>query len=241
MPAMAEQPDTNAALWKSDDVVKAFVAQGRERQRAEQLTLVARLLPFEPADAFTFLDLGAGTGAASRAVLAEYPNATALLGDFSEQMMAAGQEQMQEYSGRYQYVELDMHASSWPAEIPPRLAAIISALSIHHLPDERKRSIFKQIFERLSPGAWYINFDPIHASNAELEAMWQRVNDRYDPEEPYRRTHRTPLEHARYENHIRYMIPLAPQLEWLREVGFVNVEVFWKRLDWVIFGGQRPA
>ncbi|MBV9172450.1 MAG: methyltransferase domain-containing protein [Chloroflexi bacterium] len=238
---MAEQPDTNAALWKSEEVVKAFVAQGRERQRAEQLALVARLLPFTPSDTFTFLDLGAGTGAASRAVLAEYPNATALLGDFSEQMMAAGHQQMKEYDGRYRYVELDMHASTWPDEIPARLDAVISALSIHHLPDERKRGIFRQIFERLAPGAWYINFDPIRAPNADLETMWQRVNDRYDPEDPHRRTHRTPLEQARYENHVRYMIPLAPQLDWLREAGFLNVEVFWKRLDWVIYGGQRPA
>lgn len=148
---------------------------------------------------------------------------------------------MQDYAGRYRYVELDMHAPAWPDELPPRLDAVISALSIHHLPDERKRSIFKQIYERLAPGAWYLNFDPIRAPNAELEATWQRVNDRYDPEEPHRRTHRTPLEQARYENHIRYMIPLAPQLEWLREAGFLNVDVFWKRLDWVIYGGQRPA
>jgi hypothetical protein len=27
-------------------------------------------------------------------------------------------------------------------------------------------------------------------------------------------------------------IPLAPQLEWLAEAGFVDVDVFLKRLDW---------
>jgi hypothetical protein len=36
------------------------------------------------------------------------------------------------------------------------------------------------------------------------------------------------------------MIPLQPQLEWLRAAGFVDVDVYWKRLDWVIYGGHTP-
>src|SRR5438105_14567060 len=92
MRQMADQPDTNAAIWKSDAVVKSFAAQAeqRDRQRHEQLILVARLLPFKRDDAFTFLDLGAGTGAAARAVLSEFPRASAILADFSTQMMAEG-------------------------------------------------------------------------------------------------------------------------------------------------------
>jgi tRNA (cmo5U34)-methyltransferase len=240
---MSDQPDTNAAIWKSDDAVRSFAAtaEQRERERREQLLFVARLLPFEPRDAFTFMDLGAGTGAASRAVLAEYPGASAILAEYSPQMTAEGQKQMAAYQGRYRYVEFDMLAADWPAEIPDRLDAVVSALSIHHLPDARKRAIFGEIFQRLRPGAWYVNYDPVRAPDANLEAVWQRVNDRYDPSAPHARGHRTPEEQARYENHVRYMIPLAPQLEWLREAGFTNVDAFWKRLDWVIYGGTRPG
>lgn len=238
---MADQPDTNAALWKSEEVVKAFVAQGaqREQDRAQQLTLMARLLPFEPGDRFTFLDLGAGTGAASRALLTEYPRASAILGDFSQQMMDEGRKQLTAFEGRYRYVELDMLAGAWPTDLPLPLDAVVSALSIHHLPDQRKQGIFREIHERLAPGRWYFNFDPIRAPNDVLEQFWQRVNDRYDPEAPEKRAHRTPLEQARWENHIRYMIPLAPQLAWLSEAGFDHVSVFWQRLDWVIYGGQK--
>jgi hypothetical protein len=35
------------------------------------------------------------------------------------------------------------------------------------------------------------------------------------------------------------MIPLEPQLSWLREAGFKDIDVFWKRLDWVIYGGRN--
>jgi tRNA (cmo5U34)-methyltransferase len=240
---MAEQADTNAAIWKSDEVVRSFAAQAeqRERERAEQLRLVARLLPFGRHDAFTFLDLGAGTGAAARAVLAEYPSATGILADFSKQMMAEGENQLAPYAGRYRYVEFDMLSSDWPTEVPVPLDAIVSALSIHHLPDARKQSIFREIRRQLKPNGWYINYDPIRAPDATTEANWERVNDRYDPQGPFKRANRSPQELARYENHIRYMIPLEPQLRWLGEAGLVDIDVFWKRLDWVIYGGRNPG
>jgi tRNA (cmo5U34)-methyltransferase len=239
---VTEQADTNAAIWKSEETARSFAAQSaqRERDRAEQLTLVARLLPFAAQDTFTFLDLGAGTGAAARAVLTEYPKATALLGEYSPQMVAEGEKAMAAFSGRYRYVELDLLNVEWPANLPQSLDAVISALAIHHLPDERKRAVFARMHRLLRPGGWFINYDPIKAPDAALEGVWERVNDRYEPTSPFRRGPRTPEMQARWENHVRYMIPLAPQIEWLKEAGFVDVDVFWKRLDWVIYGGRRP-
>jgi trans-aconitate methyltransferase len=240
---MADQRDTNATIWKSEEVVRSFAAQAaqRERERSEQLTLVARLLPFAADDAFTFLDLGAGMGAASRAVLTEYPRARSILAEYSPQMMAEGEKALAAFAGRYQYVEFDMLSAQWPADIPLALDAVVSALSIHHLPDARKRSIFREIRERLRVDGWYINYDPVRAPEAAMESIWERVNDRYDADAAYKRTHRSPQEQARYENHVRYMIPLDPQLEWLRDAGFVDIDVFWKRLDWVIYGGRNPG
>jgi SAM-dependent methyltransferase len=236
-------PDTNAAIWKSEEVARNFAAlsEQREQQRRDQLTLVARLLPFGPDDAFTFMDLGAGTGAASRAVLAEYPKANAILCEYSPQMAAEGSKAMAAFAGRFRYVEFDMLQPDWSLVGPKPLDAAVSALSIHHLPDSRKQAMFAEIYAHLRPGGWYVNYDPIRAPEEKLEAIWLRVNDRYDPQAPHQRTHRTEQEQARYENHVRYMIPLQPQLEWLRAAGFTDVDVYWKRLDWVIYGGSKPV
>lgn len=239
---MSEHVDTNAAIWKSEENARSFAAQSqqREHERREQFTLLARLLPFDAQDAFTFLDLGAGTGAASRGVLAEYPRANALLAEYSPQMTAEGEKQMTAFAGRFRYIELDMLSAEWPPSVPSELDSVVSALSIHHLPDENKRATFRSIFQHLKRGGWYVNYDPIRAPDAELEAIWQRVNDRYEPGAAYDRLHRSPQEQARYENHVRYMIPLEPQLRWLRDAGFTRIDVFWKRLDWVIYGGMKP-
>ena len=127
--------DGALAAHKPQDLVAGLVDAldarvGDVRTRAEQLTLVARLLPFATDAAFTFVDLGAGTGAASRAILAEYPRATAILADYSRQMMAEGENSLAKYSGRYRYVELDMSTSEWPdAELPLPLDAAVSAVA----------------------------------------------------------------------------------------------------------------
>ena len=236
-----EQADTNAAIWKSDEIVQTWAAEAAERERnhGDQWRLMALLLPFGEQEAFTFLDLGAGTGAASRAILAGHPASSGILADFSSEMMGAGERELRPFAGRYRYVEFDLLAGDWPAAIPAAVDAVVTSLCVHHLPDERKQSLFAEIYHRLVPGGWYLNYDPVRATDPAVAATWERVSDLRNPSAAHKRHHRTPQELARYENHIRYMIPLAQQLEYLRAAGFQGIDVYWKRLDYVIYGGYR--
>jgi tRNA (cmo5U34)-methyltransferase len=240
---MADATDDNATIWKSGDGVSTWLAgvEERELKYRPQWDLMGQLLPFNADDAFTVLDLGAGTGAAARTVLDRYPRSTAILADFSPAMMDEAASVMQPYAGRVEYVEFDMLAGEWPAAIPDSVDAVVSSLCIHHLPDERKQGIFAEILLRLVPGGWYFNLDPISTQDPAIDAVWLRTNDRLDPAGAHKRLHRTPEEHARYENHIRYIIPLDRQLGFLRSAGFQAVDVYWKQLDYVIYGGSRPA
>lgn len=236
--------DQNAAIWQSAESVQSWVAEAdaTERQRAPHREFLASLLPFGEQDAFTFLDLGAGAGAAARVILGRYPRSTAVLADFSAEMMRAGQVRLAPFAGRYRYAEFDMAAGGdWPASIPAAVDAAVSSLCVHHLPDERKQGLFAEIFAHLAPGGWYFNYDPVRADDPVAEAAWQRVSDRANPGAAASRRHRTPAEQARWDNHVRYMIPLGPQLEYLRSAGFEGVDVYWKQLEDVIYGGRRPG
>jgi SAM-dependent methyltransferase len=235
--------DTNADIWKSEEGVQFWTAKSEEREqkRAAQRLLMGELLPFDEQDTFTFLDLGAGTGAAARGILGLYPRSTAILTDFSSQMIDEGEREMQPFAGRYQYVEFDMSTNSWPAAIPATVDAVVSSMCVHHLPDHRKQGLFAEILERLSPGGWYINYDPVSSPDPVVEATWERVNDHEDPVAAGKRLHRTPQEQSRHENHVRYMIPLDQQLDYLRSAGFQGVDVYWKHLENVIYGGCRPT
>ncbi|MGD0703383.1 MAG: class I SAM-dependent methyltransferase [Trebonia sp.] len=240
---MPESEDTNAAVWKSDIGVSFWKStqDEREQRRAGHRLLMAELLPFAVDEPFTFADLGAGTGAASRVILDHFTAAQATLADFSAQMMAQGEAELKPYEGRYRYVEFDLAAAgSWPAGLPDPVDAVISSLSVHHLNDARKQSLFAEILAHLAHGGWYLNYDPVAPPDAVVEEAWLRAGDRRDPAAAAKRDHRSPEEQFRYENHVRYMIPLDPQLRFLRAAGFEGVDVFWKNLDYVIYGGRRP-
>ena len=240
---MPDTEDTNAAVWKSDIGVSFWKStqEEREQRRAGHRTLMAELLPFAAGESFTFVDLGAGTGAAARVILDHYPAAHAILADFSAQMMAQGQVELKPYEGRYAYVEFDLaRPGNWPAGIPDPVDAAISSLSVHHLSDRRKQTLFAEIGTHLAPGGWYLNYDPVAPPDAVVGEAWLRAGDRRDPAAAAKREHRTHDEQFRYENHVRHMIPLDPQLAFLRAAGFEGVDVFWKDLDYVIYGGRRP-
>jgi hypothetical protein len=128
---MSEQADANAAVWQSAEAVQAWAAEAdlQERHRRVHRQFMASLLPFGEQEAFTFLDLGAGTGAASRTILDAYPHGTAILADFSAEMMRAGEREMRRFEGRYSYVEFDMAAGGeWPAAIPAALDAVVTSM-----------------------------------------------------------------------------------------------------------------
>ncbi len=240
---MPDSEDTNAAVWKSDIGVSFWKStqDEREQRRAGHRLLMAELLPFAVDEPFTFADLGAGTGAASRVILDHFTAAQAILADFSAQMMAQGEAELKPYEGRYRYVEFDLTAAGpWPGGLPDPVDAVISSLSVHHLNDARKQSLFGEILAQLAPGGWYLNYDPVAPPDAVVEEAWLRAADRNDPADAAKREHRSPEEQFRYENHIRYMIPLDPQLGFLRAAGFEGVDVFWKNLSYVIYGGRRP-
>jgi len=239
---MSDDDDTNEAIWKSDAAISHWVstAEDRERRRADERRLMAELLPFDEDQQFTFVDLGAGTGAAARVVLEYFPGARAILADYSLQMMEQGHRELSAFGDRYTYVEFDLARGPWPPEVPSEVDAVISSLCVHHLHDERKGQLFAEILEHLRPGGWYFNYDPVMTRDAVVEAAWLRAADRRDPGAAAKREHRTPEEQSRHENHVRYMIPLAPQLDLLEQAGFEGVDVYWKQLDHVIYGGRRP-
>jgi len=240
---MSEPADTNAAIWQSAEGVGAWTAEAeaQERKRVVHRRFMASLLPFGEQQGFTFLDLGAGTGAASRIILDLFPRGTAILADFSAEMMRAGEREMQPFAGRYRYVEFDMAAGEWPAAIPAALDAVVTSMCVHHLPDDRKQGLFAEIFNHLAPGGWYFNYDPVRGDDPLVEATWQRVTGDDDPESAARLGRWRHENHERWANHVRYMIPLGPQLGFLRSAGFEGVDVYWKQLENVIYGGRRPA
>ncbi len=102
---------------------------------------MAELLPFAADEPFTFVDLGAGTGAAARVILDHFAAAQAIMADFSAQMMAQGEVELEPYEGRYSYVEFDLAAAGALAGRPARAGGRRDQLAVGAPPERRAQAV----------------------------------------------------------------------------------------------------
>ena len=191
-------------------------------------TLV-RHIPFAPTNRFRAIDLGSGTGLAAGMVAAQFPNAELLLVDFAEQMLAQARKR---FAGepRVSYAASDYRA----ADLPGRADLAISAMSIHHLDDTEKKSLFARIRSILRPGGAFLLADLVKATSpantARYDRWWQ---------ENALAGGTTPAEWAEVLARRKFdqLSPLAEQMAWLAQAGFADVDCWYKNHSFAVFGG----
>jgi tRNA (cmo5U34)-methyltransferase len=168
------------------------------------------------------LDLGAGTGLLSAAVLDRVPDARMVLVDRSPGMLERAVHRFRS-TDRVTTVVADLGD---PLPAGP-FDAIVSGLSIHHLPHEQKRALFVRIRHALAPDGLFVNVEQVLAPNSRLEELYDRQHERHV------HAANTPAEEwAAGRDRMRYDIcaGVDEQLEWLREAAFAVVDCLAK--DW---------
>ena len=109
-------------------------------------TIVHWLAGNIPADGYV-VDLGAGTGALSAAILAGVPEARVQLVDVDPNMLEAAAARCSSDAGR-----VELRLGRFDDELP-RCHAVVATLALHHVPDhEEKRELYRAIRAALEPG-----------------------------------------------------------------------------------------
>ena len=109
------------------------------------------------------LDLGAGTGLLTMYVKNIFPDATYVLVDLAEQMLEIAKKRFAGCENvRY---EINDYSESFPEG---NFDLIISALSIHHLNEFRKHSLYRNIYKKLNKNGCFINLDQFNAESGVL-------------------------------------------------------------------------
>lgn len=168
------------------------------------------------------LDLGTGGGALIGEVLAVAPSAEAVGLDLSPPLLAAARERFGSDSG-VTFAEHDL-SDPLPQDIGS-FDLVVSSWVVHHLPDARKRALYREVFELVQPGGIFCNLDLVMLPTEELQRRALEVFASMDDE----------------EDSSDQPAPVQPQLGWLSEAGFVNVDCYWKWLATAILVGERPA
>jgi tRNA (cmo5U34)-methyltransferase len=224
--------------WKEADRVSDYIEQNdRDTQHiAEAFEVLTAVLPFEANAPIRVLDVGSGHGVLAGAVLDAFPNGKATGLDISEAMMEVGRERMAHYGDRFQYFAGDFADGKLPADLAGPFDVIVSSRAIHHLNPDSKRTLFKEIYDRLAPGGCFIELDNMRPRD-------QFLRERYAQADPSRPTGygnqarpRTPGGSGR-----EHPDPVSEQLASLRDAGFAHVDCFWKRLGRSVIGGFKEA
>ena len=167
------------------------------------------------------LDLGTGDGYLLGTMLDAHPSAAGVGLDISRSLLEAAGRRF-ESDERVRLVEHDL-AEPLPSDLGT-FDVVVSALAIHHLPDTRKRGLYAEAFDLLEPGGVFCNIDVVASPTPELHRRAQAAFG-FGPED---------------EHPSDQPAPLEPQLDWLREVGFTQVECYWKWLELAVLAGERP-
>jgi trans-aconitate methyltransferase len=216
-------------------------------KRQEQLTFLLELFGWPQHEPLVVLDLGAGFGTLTEQILTRYPRSTVICVDGSAEMMKLARERLAPYGARVRLHLADLAFPAWHDALSGPFQAVVSALAIHHLPDERKQQLYHEVFDLLSPGGLFLNNDVVTSPplmQARFETLWYQE---IQAQEQRRRGVQRALaaiqaemqELLRVADHQSQLTSLSVQLDWLRAVGFQSVDCMWKYLDFAIFGGAK--
>ena len=216
---MALDADAAINLWSTPAHALEYLARADSvphRTEGE-----AELLECLPARVSRVLDLGSGGGRLLGLVKLARPETEAVALDFSDAML---RELRQRFSDD-RTVSVVAHDLDQP--LPRSLGsfdAVVSSFAIHHVSHPRKRSLYEEVFGMLTSGGVFCNLEHVASATDALHDHFLRcLSVRPGEEDP-----------------SNQLLDVETQLQWLRAIGFADVDCHWKWRELALLAGRRP-
>ncbi len=198
-----------------------------------------------PAGVERILELGCGTGELSLKLLNRFPTAEILAVDYSPRMIEWAEFKIKSAGcgDRWKSIELDF--GDWANNrkvdsIGKGYDACVSSLAIHHLSNEMKGKLFKQIQTSLKSGGVFWNADPIALESSQLTEIYQTIREDWAIKQG------TTLAEVRAKmgtsNNYGYssrdrLATMEEHWQMLQAAGFASIAVPWKYYGLAVIGG----
>lgn len=176
------------------------------------------------------LDLGAGTGLLSAMLLDKYPNARMTLIDFSADMLEQAKARFAR-NDRITYITADY--TSYPFHEP--FDAVVSSLSIHHLPHPQKQELFRNIRGWLKPEGRFINADQAAGASELFDQTYRRYWLR---DAAASGLSESAIAASVNRRSLDINAGLIVQLQWLQDAGFADADCVFKSNEFTVFVAQ---
>ena len=206
-------------LWTSPEHALDYLSRADKIPHRTEGEAV--LLDCLPRTLHRVLDLGSGNGRLLSLVKLARPEAKAVALDFSPTML----DELRQRFAADSKVQVLAHDLDQP--LPPlgTFDAIVSCFAIHHVPHERKRALYTEIYSLLTPGGVFCNLEHIASPTERLHHQFlAAISTRPEVEDPSNK-----------------LLDLETQLGWLRTIGFEDVDCHWKWRELALLAGTKPA
>ncbi|MEI7469392.1 MAG: class I SAM-dependent methyltransferase, partial [Chloroflexota bacterium] len=158
-------------------------------------------------------------------------NAQLTLIDIAPAMLAQAQQRFEHLARPATFITADYVNTP----IVGQFDLIVSALALHHTPEAQLIGVFANIYAALAAGGRFINIDQALGSTAANEA---RLEQTWRAQVRAKGATEVVLTAAIERMTLDRTATLLDQLRWLNEVGFVDVECWYRYYRFCVFSGD---
>jgi tRNA (cmo5U34)-methyltransferase len=181
----------------------------------------ATLLAETPEYAKRILDLGCGDGHLLALLLAKCDQAAGVGLDLSPVMLSEAQRR---FAGDPR-ITLVKHNLDAPLPDLGSFDVVASSFAIHHCEDERKRDLYREVWNLLEPGGVLCNLEHVASPSAGVhERFLEAMNTSGEEEDASNK-----------------LLDVETQLGWLRTIGYDDVDCYWKWRELALLIGRKAA
>ncbi|HWV36431.1 MAG TPA: class I SAM-dependent methyltransferase [Thermomicrobiales bacterium] len=240
--------DRGDVIWQDASVVANYQVSSKTIPFVDvHFEIMHRLIDAAGIEARNVLDLGAGNGIVTFEVAKRQPVERATLTEFSEPMLDLARQRIAAEQPAFAptFIVGDFRERDWQDEVAKHgpYDLVVSRFAIHHIPDEQKRAVYGDILGFLRPGGLFVHIEHVASGSP----MYNDAHDRLMVECLHGAASGTEgfedvfaSYRMRADGPANILAPVDSQLQWLRDLGFVDVDCAFKAFELSVFAGRRP-
>ncbi len=179
------------------------------------------------------LEIGVGTGNLTERLLQSFPSASLFGIDLVDDYLLQAKQKLMVFKDRVTLAAKDIS----DFDFNENYDLVVTSYVFHHIENNNQNSIYETIFKHLNSGGMFINADFVDSSSLYFSSLFDQLRMQYMRSQGVDENSIK----ADYIDHRKFeiAIPLEKQIQFLSQIGFNEVECFWKYLNLAVFGGVK--